>query len=49
MIEDLQKEKKDLDLKADHATVEALKNEIEELQNRSRGKQLSLLQYTKES
>ena len=49
MTEDLQKVKTDVDFKADHATVEALKNEIEELQNRSRGKQLSLLQYTKES
>lgn len=33
---DLQKVKTDLDLKADNATVEVLKDEIEELQNRSR-------------
>ena len=30
----------DLDLKADNATVETLKDEIEELQNRSRGNNL---------
>ena len=33
---DLQKVKTDLDLKADNATVEALKDEMEELQNWSR-------------
>ena len=36
MTADLQKVKTDLDLKADNATVEVLKDEIEELQNRSR-------------
>ena len=36
MKADLQKVKTDLDLKADSATVEVLKDEIEELQNRSR-------------
>ena len=36
MTADLQKVKTDLDLKADKATVEELKDEIEELQNRSR-------------
>ena len=36
MKEDLQKVKVDLDLKADNTTVEALKDEIKELQNRSR-------------
>ena len=36
MKADLQKVKTDLDLKADNATVEVLKDEIEELQNRSR-------------
>ena len=36
MKEDLQKVKVDLDLKADNTTVEALKDEIKGLQNRSR-------------
>ena len=36
MKADLQKVKTDLDLKADNSTVEVLKDEIEELQNRSR-------------
>ena len=36
MTVDLQKVKTDLDLKADNVTVEALKDEIEDLQNRSR-------------
>jgi len=42
MTADLQKVKTDLDLKADKATVEALKDEIEELQNRSRRNNLVL-------
>ena len=41
----LQKVKTDLDSKADNATVEALKDEIEELQKET----LSLLQYIRES
>ena len=36
MTAELQKVKTDLDSKADNATVDALKDEIEELQNRSR-------------
>lgn len=36
MTAELQKVKTDLDSKADKATVDALKDEIEELQNRSR-------------
>ena len=49
MKADLQKVKTDLDLKADNATVEVLKDEIEEFQKQVKTEQLSLLQYTRES
>ena len=49
MTEDLQKVKTDLDLKADNVIVETLKDEIEELQNRTRRNNLVFYNITRGS